>query len=247
MGKVWFSIYDFSFDYKGSEPEFINPELFPWAADIAQHYQAMMDELKSFVKAHELPSYFNASMVNKKNTWKTIPLKTWSIERHKNQKDFPFTTSLINKYPEIISSSFNLLQARGKIHAHCGDTNAIYRCHLGLDIPKGLPDCGFKVREEKRSWENGKWLVFMDAYVHEAWNDTDEDRYIFVIDVLRPEYFSKKMYVSATVTTSLSLQRRWEKYKSLRNLPVPLLKLSAKFLRPFAQLSIHFVNFFKIY
>ncbi|MEO9257427.1 MAG: aspartyl/asparaginyl beta-hydroxylase domain-containing protein, partial [Crocinitomicaceae bacterium] len=141
MSKMWFSIYDSSLNYKGNEPEFFDSEQFEWAKEISKHTDTILEELKAYTLENELPSYFNESMVEKKNTWRTIPLKTWSIEQNKNQQHFPRTTALINKYPEIISASFNLLEANSKIKSHCGDTNTIYRCHLGLDIPDGLPNC----------------------------------------------------------------------------------------------------------
>lgn len=124
----------------------------------------------------------------------------------KTQIHFPLTSSLLNKYPQIISASFNLLEPQSTILPHCGDTNAIYRCHLGLDIPAQLPDCGFRVNSEKRSWQNGEWLIFLDAYNHEAWNNSLQARYILVIDVMRDEFIEQKQAVCSTVLTSLFMQ-----------------------------------------
>jgi aspartyl/asparaginyl beta-hydroxylase (cupin superfamily) len=240
--KIWFSIYDFSFDYKGTENAFIDDNNFDWAKELSTNTDKILDELKQYITTNDLQSYFNTSMVSKKNSWKTISLRTWDVQLFKNQKHFPFTTSLINKYPQIVSASFNLLESNSKIIPHCGDTNAIYRCHLGLEIPSGLPDCGFKVKGDSRAWEKGKWLVFMDAYNHEAWNDTNKERYIFLIDVVRYEFLPKKKFVCATVLTSLFLQKRAENYKlTLFTKPI-LVTCMAKMLRPFAQVAIFMVN-----
>lgn len=247
MKKLWFSLYDSSLLYKGDETEYFDARQFQWANELGEHTEGIYNELKVFIESNELPSHYSASMVSKKNSWKTIPLKTWSIEHTKNQKLFPFTYSLIKKYPEIISASFNLLEANSRIKPHCGDTNAIWRCHLGLEIPSVLPECGFKVREESLSWEKGKWIIFMDAYKHEAWNETNKNRYIFLIDVIRPEFIKKKKYVCSTVMTSLFLQRRMEKFHFINKLPSPLVNIIAHCLRPFSQLKIKMDNSFKIY
>ena len=247
MRKLWFSIYDFSFNYPGDEPPFIEPAQFEWARELAVNADQLKEELKRYVSDHHLQGYFNTSMVDKKNSWKTIALKTWSIELYKNQQYFPLITSLINKYPQIISASFNLLESGSRILPHCGDTNAIYRCHLGLEIPSGLPETGFKVKEEIRAWENGKWLVFMDAYRHEAWNDSDKERYIFLIDVMRDEYVSKKGFVCSTVLTSLFLQKRAEKFKLMITSRPTMVKILAGILQPFARMAVFFVNLFRIY
>ncbi len=247
LKKLWFSIYNLNSIYSGDEKEFIDPSDFEWAKEIASKIDIIKGELEMYLKNNQLESYFNTSMVSKKNSWKTIALKSWSIELFKNQKHFPVTSSLLNKYPQIISSSFNLLTANSKIHAHSGDTNAIYRCHLGIEIPEGLPDCGFKVKNELRAWENNKWLIFLDAYHHEAWNNTAKDRYIFLIDVLRDEFRPKKSKVCSTVLTSLFLQKRAEKHQFLTKLNPQIIGGMTIILRPFAQIALFVSNTFKIF
>lgn len=245
--KAWYNIYNVNLQYDGNEPPFANPAEFPWTKEFEENYEAIYKELKEYLKENNLIGYFIKSMVSRENSWKTIPLRTWGIQQNKNQKKFPFTYSIIQKYPQILSSSFNLLEAKSKIHPHCGDTNAIYRCHLGLDIPSGLPECGFIVKGETRPWENGKWLLFMDAYEHEAYNNSEKDRFIFVVDVIRDDFKNEKEKVCATVMTSLFLQKRWQKYPFLKKLSSGSIKLLAQLLHPFTRLSILSVNLFKIY
>ena len=246
MKKIWFSLYDFSFDYKGSESPYKDADNFNWANEFSSNSAKIKEELHQYLHAHELKSYFNTSMVTRQNGWRTIALKTWSVELFKNQKHFPFTTSLLIKYPQIVSASFNLLEPNSKIIPHCGDTNAIYRCHLGIEVPAGLPDCGLKVKNEPREWKNGQWLIFMDAYVHEAWNNTDKERYIFLIDVMREEFLPGKKYICSTVLTSLFLQKRAQKIKFLFS-NAGIVKLIGKSLRPFAQGTLFMVNKLKFF
>lgn len=134
-------------------------------------------------------------MVNQASIWKTISLRWWNVQFRKKQVHFPNTMKIVEKYPEIISLFFNQLKANGEIIPHSGDTNAIFRCHLGMEIPDSLPNCGFRVKDEKRSWEEGKWLIFVDANKHEAFNKSENRRIIMVIDVVRKEFKSKKMLV----------------------------------------------------
>ncbi len=247
MSKLWFSIFDFTFLYKGDEPSYINSSSFNWANELELNATIIKNELATYLDKHNLESYFNTSMVTKKNSWRTIALKNWNIELYKNQLFFPQTTALLNKYPQIISASFNLLESKSKILPHCGDTNGIYRCHLGLDIPEGLPLCGFKVRGEEKAWQNNKWLIFMDAYTHEAWNDSDKDRYIFLIDVLRDEFKNQKNEIYSTVRASLFLQKRAEKFKRLQTVNPKIIKLLTLILKPFALFATFMCNKLKIY
>jgi aspartyl/asparaginyl beta-hydroxylase (cupin superfamily) len=245
MPSTWYSIYDFSFDYKGIEPSFIKPDEFDWASELKANGPLIKDELFKYLSKHDLKSYFASSMVSRNNSWRTISLKTWSIELFKNQKEFPITNALIKKYPQIISASFNLLEPNSKILPHCGDTNAIYRCHLGLEIPEGLPNCGFRVRDENRAWENNEWIIFMDAYNHEAFNNSTKERYIFLLDVLRDEFSSQKKQVCATVLSSLFIQKLTGRlHLDLTKYPF-FVKVIIKLLVPFARISVYLVNLFK--
>ena len=110
MSKAWYSIYDFSFDYKGSEPAFTDPSIFKWTSAFEANFAEIKKELTGFLEQHQLRSYFSEAMVEKKDTWKTISLKTWGIQLFKVQKHFPYITSVLRKYPEIVSASFSLLE-----------------------------------------------------------------------------------------------------------------------------------------
>lgn len=247
MKKLWFSIYDFSFEYKGTESSFTDGSHFLWYQEFQNNYTKILKELQNYLKENNLEGYFNVSMVTKPKSWKTISLKNWGINLFKNQKNFPLTSSILNNYPEILSLSFNLLEPKSAILPHCGDTNGIYRCHLGLEIPEGLPNCGFRVRDEIRPWENGQWIVFMDAYNHEAFNHSEQPRYIMVIDVLRDEFSSKKNKIIATVRTSLFLQKRAQTLKFLLKFPKFVIKSIAFVLSPFALIATWVFNLLKVY
>ncbi|MFM7467462.1 MAG: aspartyl/asparaginyl beta-hydroxylase domain-containing protein [Crocinitomicaceae bacterium] len=244
--KLWFSLFDFSFDYKGDEPSFIE-ESFTWSQEFEQNRLIVKDELNLYLKEHHVEAYFNKTMVNADDSWKTFSLKWWDIQFHSRHNYFPKTMAIVNKYPEIVSVSFNQLEPNGKILPHCGDTNAIFRCHLGIEIPESLPKTGLRVRDELKSWEEGKWLIFMDAYQHEAFNLSDRRRIILVLDVLRPEFSSKRKVVIAVVLTSLFLQKRAQRFKVLYKLPQWIIKLIVIPLCPLAYIKMRMVNFFKVY
>jgi aspartyl/asparaginyl beta-hydroxylase (cupin superfamily) len=246
MNKLWFSLFDFSFDYKGNEPSFIEAASLSWTKEFQDNFLAIDKELHNYLKNNNLESYFNTSMVNNQEVWKTFSLISWDIEFFKRKKEFPVLMSIVAKYPEILSVSFNQLEENGKIQPHCGDTNGIYRCHFGIEIPDELPNCGFRVRDEFRSWKKGEWLIFMDAYNHEAFNLSQKKRIILVIDVLRDEFKNKRNTIVSTVRTSLFLQKRVNYEKYLMNKP-KLVYFTTLMLRPFAFLGIKLVNLFRIY
>ncbi len=79
---------------------------------------------------------------------------------------------------------FSLLRAGARIAPHTGTHNARLICHLPLIVP---PNCGFRVGNQVRQWDEGKLLIFDDTIEHEAWNDSDQDRVVLIFDIWRPE------------------------------------------------------------
>jgi aspartate beta-hydroxylase len=81
------------------------------------------------------------------------------------------------------AAMFSLLRPRTRIPAHNGVTNSRLVTHLPLIIPEG---CRFRVGSDIRQWVPGKAWVFDDTIEHEAWNDSDQTRIIFICDVWSP-------------------------------------------------------------
>lgn len=247
--KLWYSIYDETI-YKGDENSFYQSTDFEWAKTILNNKEIIIQEFYEVLKSNSLfDPYFNQMLTSKQGSWKTIGLKFWTINNYKNQKFFPKTISILNSIPELVSASFNKLEAGGEVQGHCGDTNGIFRCHLGIEIPSGLPQCGFEVNQQQQAWQNGELLIFCDAHFHRAFNYSEGDRYIFLFDIIRKEAIPQKSNVVSTVLSSLALQkialligyRKLEKIK--RNKLKPLVFI----LKPIAKLAVWFVNTFKIY
>lgn len=239
--KLWFSIFDRT-NYTGSEPYFWDTSKIAWTKLIESNYPVIKEELLNYLKTNQLESYFNQSMVATPNTWKTVSLKTWSIELYRHQISFPKTNALIKQVPGLVSASFNMLTPHSHIVPHNGDTNGIYRCHLGLIVPANAPDCGFKVGDETVSWEEGKLLIFTDAHRHEAWNNTPNNRFIFLFDVVRPEFIDRKDYICSMVMCSLWGQKRAEKYKNLYQISIKTQVIGVKILRIPCIIAIKTMN-----
>jgi beta-hydroxylase len=100
-----------------------------------------------------------------------------------NASRCPITTALVERhFPRHGAAGFSLLQARTHIRPHEGYQGEFLRCHLGLQVPGG--DCALRVLEESRRWEEGRMLVFDDRVLHEAWNHTDEERAVLLVDFI---------------------------------------------------------------
>jgi aspartyl/asparaginyl beta-hydroxylase (cupin superfamily) len=72
-----------------------------------------------------------------------------------------------------------------------------------VKVPDG--DCAIRVGDETRRWHEGKCLVFDDYFEHEAWNRTDEDRLVLIVDLWHPG-------LSATEVTLLEGLHRYAQF-----------------------------------
>jgi aspartyl/asparaginyl beta-hydroxylase (cupin superfamily) len=205
--KVWFSITSKDHVYQGTESEFVEVCHEDWAQSLLHHYDEIKAELNNYLCTHQMVPYFHQSMVSKKDKWKTIGLKFWEIEMPKHMVHFPKTKNWLKQHRNVVSCSFSQLDANSRILPHAGDTNGIYRVHLGFEVPEGLPRCGFRVRDQRRSWKEKELFGFLDAYNHEAWNESERTRIIMLIDVIRPEFIRKRSYICNQVIAALALQK----------------------------------------
>jgi len=87
---------------------------------------------------------------------------------------------------------FSTLHPRSKIDPHTSPMNLRWRIHLPLQVPKGaaevdensgLPRCGIRVGNQVKTWTQDKALVLDDSYDHCVWNETDEKRVLFLLDI----------------------------------------------------------------
>lgn len=202
--KPWFA--EDGGNFEGDEPFYFDTAQFPWVRHLEANWTVFRDELQALLArdAQELQPYANMAMTNKPGQWKTFGMMFWLHVMRENTAKCPKSWALLRQVPDICGASFNLLEPHTTIKPHHGDTNAIIRCHMGLTVPAGAPRCAFRVGSEIRSWEEGKFLMFCDAHEHTAWNNTDQQRYILVIDIMRPEFVAARRSTAARVLASIT-------------------------------------------
>lgn len=191
------------------EDTYYNASEFEWSAKIEQSWQDIHKEVLALVKNNEseLKPYFAKEMVNAPKKWKALSFYFWGLKMSKNAiYSCPKTISVLNQIPDLISASVSIMEPHAEIKPHYGDTDAIFRCHLGLEIPGELPECGFRVGYEDRSWQEGKLLIFNDAAYHKAWNYTNKRRVILLFDIIKPQYKRKKKWICAKVRGNILYQ-----------------------------------------
>lgn len=88
---------------------------------------------------------------------------------------------------------FSTLHGKSSIKPHSGPMNLRLRLHLPLVVPEKKHHTserlvtGIRVADQTREWHEGSSVVLDDSYVHEVWNDSEETRVLFLVDLWHPD------------------------------------------------------------
>jgi len=203
MSKVWYASSGEWYKEEG-EPVFFNPHDSAWAMDIENHWQDIKGEIQDLIKERDKEFTSNSYVgLSKGDSWSSYTFLFWQLRARKERlvDTCPTLAKYLQQVPGLVSFSLSRLAPHTTIEPHRGDTNAVMRCHLGIEVPAGLPDCGLQAGAEQQGWSEGKWLFFNDAFKHSAWNNTDKRRIVIIMDVIRPEFLPKQRKICANIRT----------------------------------------------
>jgi aspartyl/asparaginyl beta-hydroxylase (cupin superfamily) len=211
-------------DYAGNEPAFYSPDDFPWVAVLRRNWTVIRDEFEHYVdRGYQLKPNFVPDPV-RITGWKGVNFLTCLRQYRANCRHFPRTVEVLESIPELASAFINLLEPRSSLPPHHGDTNTVYRVHLGLIIPGDVEECGMQVGSERVGWREGEVLVFNDARRHFVWNRSDRPRVILVCDVMKPQYGGASPRTCARVLGSIVITILQTRLPAMRALPRGVLR-----------------------
>jgi beta-hydroxylase len=170
---------------------FFAPEQFGWIAPVEAGWPAIRDELRNVLRERaRIPSFHEVSSEQLKIThddkWKTYWFCAYGRKFADNCRRCPETARLLETIPGMKTAFFSILAPRKHIPEHRGPYGGVLRYHLGLVVPQQENACRIRVGGEIAHWEEGRSVVFDDTYLHEVWNDTDEERVVLFVDFARP-------------------------------------------------------------
>lgn len=101
----------------------------------------------------------------------------------------PKTVEVLKRTTSINAAMFASLPPGGELKQHRDPYAGSLRYHLGLVTPNS-DDCFILVDGKNHSWRDGKDVLFDETFIHEAYNNTDQQRIILFADVHREMRFS---------------------------------------------------------
>jgi len=202
--------------------EFFDREHFPWLAEVEAATATIVAELKAILAdpGPRLTPYVSLPPGVPESKWTGLDksLEWGAFHLWKEGERFdeacaraPRTAALVESLPlchikgRAPNVLFSILKAGGHIPAHTGVTNVRSVTHLPLIVPEG---CEFRVGGEKRSWVEGRAFVFDDTIEHEAWNRSDRDRAVLIIDVWNPYLSDHERDMVFRLYDAADVQRR---------------------------------------
>ncbi len=214
--------------YHGGQPGFIDTAEFGWVKEVETQWKIMRDEIVSFLgSGGELKKFTSPTSpgLSYPDAWKKIYFMNSGWLQPANCKKLPKTWNIIRQIPGVTMGAVLILEPNGSILPHSSESNINIRCHLGIKIPAGLPQCGIEIKGEKRGWEEGKVIMFNDCHRHMVWNETSDSRVVVAFDILQPRFANRRTWYCALYLGALSV-RSLDVYIPLKKyLPGSLMKI----------------------
>jgi beta-hydroxylase len=176
---------------KVGNPAIYDNAVFPWTKEIEREWRLIRTELeKVLVRKDELPGFneiaTDVRTIDDDNRWKTFLLSGYGVKSAKNIEACPETWRICQNIPGLLTVMFSILEPGKHLKPHRGPYNGVLRLHLGLIVPEPRSELGIRVGQELYRWEEGKVVIFDDAYEHEAWNRTAHTRVVLFVDFVKP-------------------------------------------------------------
>jgi aspartyl/asparaginyl beta-hydroxylase (cupin superfamily) len=189
-----------------NEKFFLTIDDFPQFKILEDNYEILLEELMSVINDQNRKMFEpwvekNLYQESNENGWDIAPLMIGGVRIEERIVKFPKLFSLINNIQGVMSVSYSLLKPGTHIVPHKGYddySQKVLRYHMGMIVPKG--DVAIRVEKDTMKWSEGKSFIFDDYMVHEAWNFTNENRIVLIIDFLKKEYMDGTMFLDANFT-----------------------------------------------
>lgn len=211
-------------------PVIFDPSDFPWARALEAEWTTIRREMDAILPHRDLlPNFQDISTdqtsITNDDEWKTFFFYGFGFRVDANCARCPETARLVAAIPGMQTAMFSILGPHKHIPPHCGPSKGVIRYHLALRVPRGSERCEIRIGDQHATWHEGESLVFDDTHEHEVWNDTDEDRVVLFVDVVRPLRFPvnlvnravlKLIAISPFVADAKRRHRAWEESVSAR-------------------------------
>ena len=228
-----FDLNDWMIDRWGGDlPEIYDTSSFAWISDLEAAWGDIRAELDAyFADDPSIPHVaevaglqpgtvdaMNSAPVDR-GAWKALILAAngeWITE---TARHFPRTRAAVASCPQFTTIGFSALEPRSHIATHVGSNRGALRYQLPITVPGEPGDCRIRIGDEVVVWQEGRSVLFDLKTSHEAWNDADERRVLFMIETAMP-------LRQPLATVNRWVQHQFRHFPSFRTMPDRVRKLA---------------------
>jgi len=172
---------------KGDGP--LDTRDFPWMDELHAHWPEIAAEVDALIeKRVTLPQVSDLAGFDQENegSWSNLALYSYGTWIPVNMARCPRTTELVRDIPGLQIAGFSVLGPNAHLLRHRGPNRGALRYQIGLRVPPPEGACRIVVGSETHVWSEGASMVFDHSVEHEAWNDSDAERYVLFIEFVWP-------------------------------------------------------------
>jgi aspartyl/asparaginyl beta-hydroxylase (cupin superfamily) len=179
---------------KVGNPAVYDTGIFPWVPEIEREWRSIRRELDGvLLRKRDLPNIQaisrDAESITWDEGWKTFVFVGYALKSERNIRACPETWRIVQKIPGLKTAMFSIFEPGKRLPPHRGAYNGVLRLHLGLLVPEPRDKVAIRFGSEVCHWDEGRVLIFDDAYEHEAWNETGSHRVVLFVDFVKPLKF----------------------------------------------------------
>lgn len=201
------------------EGPYHDPALHPWAGRLADafddiraealavlHADSGLEEFLEFAPGQSRDGYLGGNGI--KPSWDAFFFYRHGTRYDANHQRCPKTSAVLDSIelcevagqaPEVC---FSVLQPGTHIMPHHGVTNTRLVLHMPLLVP---PDCALNVMGGgEHHWRERELMMFDDTFQHEAWNRSDQQRVILLMDCWNPHLTAAERIATRHVVELIS-------------------------------------------
>jgi aspartyl/asparaginyl beta-hydroxylase len=108
---------------------------------------------------------------------------------------------------------FSIMNPKTHVARHTGPTNIRMRYHLGIEVPDR--DIFLRIHTQLVAWKQDRCIKFDDSYEHEVFQQSDQRRVVFILDLPHPELRPQELKLLDEIISialgPLALQDQFEK------------------------------------
>ncbi|KQQ91638.1 hypothetical protein ASF77_06820 [Massilia sp. Leaf139] len=202
------------------EGPYHDPFLHPWTSRLVDSFDAIraealavleadagIEEFLQFAPGQSRAGYLGGA--GSKPSWDAFFFYRHGKRYEENHARCPVTSKLLDSIelcevagqaPEVC---FSVLQPGTDILPHHGVTNTRLVLHLPLVVP---PGCALNVRGGgEHVWREREPMMFDDTFEHEAWNRSDRQRIILLMDCWNPHLTEAERIATKHVVELISV------------------------------------------